>query len=156
MAGWEEFEGALARTFREVTDRVFVIIAAEADPTRYVQFAGRPSQLDAEAPGADVVADADESALVSSGWSAPEREQPNWAVSLPLPALSDEYAALAARCVAALRDAYAISSPDELAYRAWRDGERMPAGETWTPEQIARLDTGADAVELPLLGISSD
>ncbi|KNY05430.1 TY-Chap domain-containing protein [Microbacterium sp. GCS4] len=156
MSAWDEFESALARVFRDITDRVFVIIAAEADPTRYVQFAGQPSRLDAEAPGADVVSDADESVLRASGWMAPTTEQPNWTAALALPALHGEYADLASRCVAALRDAFGIGAPEELAYRAWREAEQMPRGVTWSKERIAELDPGADFVVLSSLGISAD
>lgn len=156
MTTWDAFEDELGRVFRGITDRVYLIIAADADPTRYVQFAGQASRLDAEAPGRDVVSDSDESVLRTSGWAEPTAEQPNWAFSLRLPALTAEYADLASRCVAALRDAYGVSSPGDLAYRAWREPELIPPGETWSPEQIAGLDPGADSVDFSTLGISSD
>lgn len=156
MTNWSDFETQLASTFRQVSDRVFLIIASEGDPARYVQFAGQANQLDAEAPSTDVVTDADESVLSGSGWTAPSAAQPNWSSSVPRPALAAEYRELAARCVAALRDAYGIASPDALGYRAWREAEQMPAGETWSAEQIERLDRGADAVELPALGLPSN
>ena len=155
MSEWDEFGQRLASTFRQVSDRVFLIIASESDPARYVQFAGQSDRLDAEAPATDVVADADESALRGAGWSAPNSAQPNWSSSLVLPALKAEYEELAARCVVALRDAYGIDGPDELAYRAWREGEQIPTGETWTAEQIDRLDRGAESLELDALGIAS-
>jgi hypothetical protein len=155
MSEWDEFGDRLASTFRQVTGRVFLIIASEADPARYVQFAGQDDRLDAEAPATDVVADADESALKESGWTAPNAAQPNWSSSLQLPALASEYKALAARCVVALRDAYGITSPDDLGYRAWREAERMPEGVTWSAEQIERMDRGVDSLDLPGLGLAS-
>ncbi|MFJ4223984.1 TY-Chap domain-containing protein [Microbacterium sp. NPDC089695] len=156
MATWEDFGDGLTAALRQVADRVFLIIASEGDPTRYVQFAGQPGRLDAEAPSIDVVSGARESVLVDTGWTPPGPAQPNWSSSLPRPALTDEYRALAQRCVAALRDAYGIESPDELAYRAWRDAELIPAGETWSEESIARLDRGEDALDLPMLGLPAN
>lgn len=155
MSEWDEFGERLASTFRQVSDRVFLIIASESDPARYVQFAGQSDRLDAEGPATDVVADADESVLGAAGWTAPSTAQPNWSSSLALPALTSEYAELAARCVVALRDAYGIESPDDLGYRAWREAEQMPEGVTWSAEQIDRLDRGVDSLELPALGLAS-
>ncbi|RDI24454.1 hypothetical protein DFR72_10934 [Lentzea flaviverrucosa] len=134
---WKLFTERLTDTFRDVTDRVFLIVHAAADPRRYVQFAGAPDRLDAEAPATDVVADADEFQLRRFEWVAPDVAQPNWTSSLRRPALTAEFAQLARRCVAALHEAYGIVSPDELQYRAWRE----PAG------------AAAIAVELPALGL---
>ncbi|MDX8148832.1 hypothetical protein SK854_42415 [Lentzea sp. BCCO 10_0061] len=134
---WERFTERLTDTFRDVTDRVFLIIHAATDPRRYVQFAGAPDRLDAEAPAKDVVADADEFQLRRFDWIAPDVAQPNWTSSLRCPALTDEFARLARRCVAALQQAYGIVSPDELRYRAWCE----PAG------------AAATAVKLPGLGL---
>lgn len=156
MADWSVFESGLAQALTRVTDRVYLIIASEADPTRYVQFAGDPATLYAEAPDTGVVRDADVSALAAAGWTAPMPVQPNWTSPLARPALTAEYAALATRSAIALRDAYGVSSPDDLAYRAWRESELIPPGETWSPEQIAELDPGADSVDFSTLGISSD
>lgn len=156
MADWSAFQSGLAQALAQVTDRVYLIIASEADPTRYVQFAGDPAALYAEAPDTDVVRDADVSVLADAGWTAPVPAQPNWTSPLARPALTAEYAALAERNVIALRDAYGVSSPDDLAYRAWREPELIPPGETWSPDQIADLDPGADSIDFSILGISSD
>ncbi|MFJ7214959.1 TY-Chap domain-containing protein [Amycolatopsis sp. NPDC098790] len=134
---WEQFTERLTDTFRDVTDGVVLIVHAAADPRRYVQFAGSPDRLYAEAPGTDVVADADEFQLRRFDWVAPDAGQPNWTSSLRRPALTAEFAQLARRCVAALRQAYGIVGPDELRYRAWR----QPQG------------AEATAVELPGLGL---
>lgn len=155
MSDWDDFGTRLASTFRHVSDRVFLIVASEADPARYVQFAGHDGRLDAEAPATDVVADADESVLSAAGWTAPTVAQPNWSSSLGLPALTSEYAQLAERCVVALRDAYGIDSPDDLGYRAWREAERMPEGETWSAERVERMDRGVESLELLGLGLAS-
>ncbi|WP_290058410.1 TY-Chap domain-containing protein [Amycolatopsis solani] len=134
---WELFTERLTDAVRDVTDRVFLIVHAAADPRRYVQFAGSADRLDAEAPGTDVVADAEEFQLRRFAWVEPGVAQPNWTSSLRRPARTAEYAQLAQRCVAALRQAYGIAGPDELRYRAWRE----PAG------------AEATAVELPGLGL---
>ena len=135
---WEPFTERLADAFRDVTDRVFLIVHAAADPRRYVQFAAALDLLDAEAPAEDVVADADEHLLRRAGWAAPDVAQPNWTSSLRRPALTDEFVQLARRCTAALHEAYGITSPGGLRYRAWR--EPLGAG-------------AAAAVEFPVLGL---
>lgn len=116
---WDRFTERLTDAFRDVTDGVFLIVHAAAEPRRYVQFAGAPDRLYAEAPGTDVAADADEFQLRRFDWAAPEVTQPNWTSELRRPALTSEFAGLARRCAAALREAYGITSPDELRYRAW-------------------------------------
>lgn len=121
---WGAFTLRLITALRGVTDRVFLIVSVDGDPLRYVQFAGDPEMLHAEAPGGDVVADADESVLRATGWKEPGVAQPNWTAELPLPAYAVDFRELAERCVAALRDAYGVTSPDALAYRAWRDPEQ--------------------------------
>ncbi|MDX8052391.1 ABC transporter permease [Lentzea sp. BCCO 10_0798] len=136
--GVYQFTERLADTFRDVTDRVFLIVHAAADPRRYVQFAGEPDRLDAEAPAKDVVADADEFQLRRFEWVEPDVAQPNWTSSLRRPASTDEFAQLARRCVAALREAYGIVSPDELRYRAWCE----PAGAEATAVQLPGLGLG--------------
>ncbi|KZM35196.1 DUF6301 family protein [Oerskovia enterophila] len=153
---WTELGERLAATFRSVSDRVFLIVASRSTPVRYVQLAGGPGRIDAEAPATDVVADADESVLSAAGWTAPGIAQPNWTASTALPALTAEYRALALRCVNALRDAYGIGSPDDLGYRAWREPEQMPAGRTWSAERLQRMDRGVRALELPTLGLDAN
>ncbi|MEU7479771.1 hypothetical protein AB0A63_27530 [Lentzea sp. NPDC042327] len=118
---WELFAERLTDALRDVTDRVFLVIHAADDPKRYVQFAAGPDRLDAEAPGADVVADALEFLLRRFGWVEPGVAQPNWTSSLRRPALTAEFAQLARRCVVALNKSYGITSPDDLRYRAWHE-----------------------------------
>ncbi|MET4539497.1 hypothetical protein ABIE37_001269 [Arthrobacter bambusae] len=148
---WNDFRDRLVDTFRKTSERVILIIASDMDPKKYVQFAREAGRLEAEAPAADVVADAKEWVLSDAGWMRPGIAQPNWASSLALPALTTEYGAFAERCVAALRDAYGVANPDELRYRAWREAERMPEGETWSAKRVDRMDRGAPVVELPAL-----
>ncbi|HEX7301479.1 TY-Chap domain-containing protein [Lentzea sp.] len=124
---WAQFTERLTDALRDVTDHVYLIIHAAQEPRRYVQFAGAPDRLYAEAPGTDVVADADEFQLSRFEWAAPDAGQPNWSWSLRRPALTEEFARLADRCVVALRQAYGIVSPDELRYRAWQDPEGAPS-----------------------------
>ncbi|MFD4669904.1 hypothetical protein ACFWNN_09225 [Lentzea sp. NPDC058450] len=134
---WEQFAERLADAVRDVTDGVFLVVHAAADPKRYVQFAASPDRLDAEAPGTDVVADADEFQLRRHGWTAPDVAQPNWTSSLRRPALTAEFVLLARCCVGALHETYGITSPEELRYRAWREPGGAPAVD----------------VELPVLGL---
>ncbi|MGI5498957.1 TY-Chap domain-containing protein [Lentzea sp. CA-135723] len=134
---WGRFTERLADALRDVTDRVFLVVHSAADPKRYVQFAASPDRLDAEAPGTDVVADASEFQLRRFDWAAPEAGQPNWTSSLRRPALTAEFVLLAQCSVGALHEAYGITGPDELRYRAWRE----PAG------------APATGVELPALGL---
>ncbi len=135
---WELFDERLADALRDVTDRVFLIVHATADPVRYVQFAGAPDRLYAEAPGRDVVEDADEFQLRRFDWVAPDVAQPNWTSSLRRPALTKELVLLARCCTAALREAYGITGPDELRYRAWRE----PAGVKAIPVELPALGLG--------------
>lgn len=136
---WDRFTERLADAVRDVTDHVFLIVHAKADPKRYVQFAGAPDRLYAEAPGTDVVPDADEFQLRRFDWAEPGSGQPNWTSSLRRPALTAEFLGLARSCTAALHEAYGITTPDELVHRAWHE----PAG------------AEAVAVEFPGLGSAS-
>lgn len=153
---WNDFRDRLAATLRRVSDRTNLIITSHLYPTRYVQFSGQADRLDAEAPGTDVVGGADESVLRLAAWQAPGATQPNWSSSLPLPALTSEYRELAERCVAALRNSYGIAFPDEMGYRAWREAEQIPLGQTWSAERVARMDLGAYSLEFPGLGLESN
>lgn len=123
-SAWGAFTLRLITALRGVTDGVFLIVSVDGDPLRYVQFAGGPDGLHAEVPAADLVADADEAVLRTTGWEEPGAAQPNWTSALALPAYAIDYRELAERCVAALRDAYGATSPDALVHRAWRDPEQ--------------------------------
>jgi hypothetical protein len=62
---------------------------------------------------------AESSGMAAAGWVAPPGiDPPNWSFSLPLPALTVEYSALASRCVVALRDVHGLSGPEGLVYKA--------------------------------------
>lgn len=156
MSDWDDFEKSLATTLRSVTDRVFLIVFSAAEPRRYVQLAGGPDRVDVEAPGTDVVADADETVLDAAGWTPPGVAQPNWTAALPLPALTTEHHGVARQCVRALRYAYGLTSPDDLGYRAWREPEMIPPGETWSADRVERMDRGDRALRLPTLGTGPD
>ncbi|MEU4805743.1 hypothetical protein [Actinosynnema sp. NPDC023587] len=155
MSDWAEFGGRLAGTLRDVGDRVFLVVFWQANRRMYVQFAGGAHELLAQASGPEVVPSADFSGMTEAGWAAPSVgiDPPNWSFSLPLPASSDEYSALAERCVVALRDAYGLPGPDGLVYKAWRDGELPPAGESWSAERTAARDRGENPLVLSGLGI---
>ncbi|MFT3888486.1 MAG: hypothetical protein QM713_10040 [Arachnia sp.] len=151
---WDGFEARLVAGLREVSERVLLVVSSKTNPYAYVQFAGEENEIYAEASGFTPVSADGAAALVSAGWATPGVGQPNWESSLPMPALTSEYAELARRCVVALRDAFAVSGPDDLEYRAWREPEEAPPGVTWPLERFEELDKGEnplaiDALELP-------
>lgn len=156
---WDGFRDHLQATLRELTDRCVLIVSA---PGRdgYVQFAATADELTAEAAGPEFTAgatahQADDPTMLAAGWAAPTRAVSNWSAPLELPALTAEYAALADRCVVALRDVYRLPEPEVLSYRAWREPEPQRAGVTWSAERIDRLDPGQNPLELPRLGLPS-
>lgn len=151
---WDAFRTRLANTLREVTDRVYLIVQSSENPHAYVQFAANLESLTAEAPGTDVVSETRESVLMGAGWSAPEPGRDNWFSLLPFPALTAEYDELAGRCVEALRDAYAISWPGHLTYRAWREPEHERAPGRWKPKGSLTLDPGEPELVLSQLGLA--
>lgn len=147
VSDWEAFGGGLTEALREVSDRVFLVVFARAEPRVFVQFAGGEHEIHAEAaaPTGDPVR------MAETGWTPPtDSSSPNWTCSLPLPALTVEYAALAARCVVALRDVHGLPGPDGLVYKAWRDAE-------WPSDAIppADRDRGENPLVLSWLGIPS-
>ncbi|MGM1059023.1 TY-Chap domain-containing protein [Saccharothrix sp. Mg75] len=148
MSDWEAFGGGLTEALREVSDRVFLVVFSRADPRVFVQFAGGEHELHCEAAGAP---SAGYSRMAEAGWTPPTGiDPPNWTCSSPLPALTAEYAAMAARCVVALRDVHGLPGPDGLAYKAWRDAE-WPSGTTPSAER----DPGENPLVLPWLDIPS-
>jgi hypothetical protein len=148
VSEWVAFGGRLTEALREVSDRVFLIVFWQADPRVFVQFAGGEHELHAEAAG---VSSADLSGMAAAGWVAPSGiDPPNWSSSLPLPALTVEYSALASRCVVTLRDAHGLPGPDGLVYKAWRDAEWPTGG-----DPSAERDLGENPLVLSWLGIPS-
>lgn len=156
---WSDFGDRLQCALREVTDRTVLIVAAPAElGGGYVQFICVEDLLVAEASGPEFVTavathTADQPIMLAAGWSAPTRAQPNWSFALALPALTAEYAELAGRCVAALRDVFGIAEPESLTYRAWREPEQQPPGVTWPPERFDRMDAGRNPLPMPSLGL---
>lgn len=146
VTGWEAFGGGLTEALREVSDRVFLVVFPRADPRVFVQFAGGEHELHAEAAW---VPAADPSRMAAAGWTPPTgTDPPNWTCSSPLPALTVEYAAMAARCVVALRDVHGLPGPDALVYKAWRDAE-WPSAAVPPTER----DPGENPLVLSWLGI---
>lgn len=140
VSEWAAFGGRLTEALREVGDRVFLVVYSRANPKAFVQFAGGEHELHAEAAGGF-------GDLAAAGWVAPSGDPPNWSCSMPLPALTAEYAALASRCVVALRDVYGLSGPDGLVYKAWREPERSSGGSS--------ADPGENPLALSWLGLPS-
>ncbi|CCH32422.1 hypothetical protein ABZ816_24195 [Actinosynnema sp. NPDC047251] len=154
MSEWAEFGRDLTEALRDVADRVFLIVFLPANPKVYVQFAGGQHEVEAQAAGPEVVPWADVSGMTEAGWVPPSGfDPPNWTFTLPVPALTAEYAALAQRCVVALRDVYQVSDPRGLVYKAWREGEWPAAAESWSDERIATRDVGENPLEMRWLKI---
>jgi hypothetical protein len=144
---WDELADDLAAALRTVRDRVFLIVLAAHDELAYVQFAGGPDHLDAEAsgrhPGAGV------GLLADHGWRVAHPREVNWTSPLPVAPTTAELRGLADRCVAALRVAYGVKSPADLTYRAWREPEQAPPGVTWPQKRYDELDPGANPLTFP-------
>jgi hypothetical protein len=154
---WDEFTNALQQTLPKITERCYLIIAGPEDEGGYVQFFADKDTLHAEAAAPQFVSakaehDVDNPELLAAGWQAPTALDFNWHQSLPLPALSTEFAALAARCCVALRDVYQLK-PTDLEYKAWREPEEQPPGVTWQQEQFDQLDPGEKSMAHPTLGL---
>lgn len=150
---WDGFEARLVAGLREVTERVLLVVSSRSNVYAYVQFAGEPNEVYAEASGFTSISAEAAALLATSGWATPGVGQPNWESSLPMPALTSEYAELAHRCVVALRDAFQVSGPEDLQYRAWREPEEAPPGVTWPLERFNELDKGENPLVIESLGL---
>jgi len=155
---WDVFANNLAHTLPSITDRCILIISGPDKDGGYVQFLGTASELTAEAAAPEFVSgkaahSSEAPELLATGWEAPSAPDFNWHQTLPLPALSSEFATLAKDCCVALRDIYHLD-PAALQYEAWREAEQQPPGVTWQPEQFEQLDPGDPQLELPSLGLS--
>lgn len=153
---WEDFRDRLQASLPELTDRCFLIVSAPPGQG-YVQFAAMPEAVTAEAAGPEFVTSAPATTagdprMLGAGWAAPDSSRPNWSYDLPLPALTDEYRALADRCVVALRDVYRVGDPGVLTYQAWREPEPKPFG-SFLRGGDKDLDPGANPLPLPGLGL---
>lgn len=83
----------------------------------YVQFAASSNELTAEEAGPEFATglaahNADTPQCSPRGGAHPIAASPNWSQTIPLPALSGEFAALAEQCTVALLDTHHIESPD--------------------------------------------
>ncbi|MFC0674940.1 TY-Chap domain-containing protein [Brachybacterium hainanense] len=155
---WDELVEYLALTLYEVRERTFLIISSSRERGGYVQFAGETDRVDAEAASARFAPGIDESRLAAAGWDAPrpEAQDLHWSLTLPLPATLPQHREFAGRCVAALRDAHGVASPEDLVYQAWRDPEPMPDGVDLQDEELAELDPGKPRLVLPELGLREE
>ncbi|MDR6174285.1 hypothetical protein QE364_000782 [Nocardioides zeae] len=142
MTECDAFTDDLVAALRTVGDRVVLIVAARDDDLAYVQFAGGPDDVTAEASGTH--AGARTGLLADHGWQPPRRGEANWLSPFLVPATTAELRALAERCVAALRVAYGIKSPADLTYNAWREPQPAPRGVTWPKKRYDDLDPGED------------
>lgn len=155
---WETFTKHLQDTLPRLTDRCFLVITTPSG-VPYIQFAASSNTLTAEASGpafttpATTLHASDDPTMLAAGWNPPTPATPNWSQTIPLPALSQEFAALAEQCMTALRDTHRVDSPHLLSYRAWREPEYQPAGVTWEPKRFDQLDPGENFLRLPTLGL---
>ncbi|WP_051152721.1 TY-Chap domain-containing protein [Nocardia niigatensis] len=128
MTDWNQFEVGLAEELAGLPAGALVTIDTKAPDTEpgFAQFAqsedkvvaelGAYADLDREAgvnaPGAAVV--------LAAGWHPPVgSDRDNWWVELPWPVTSAIYRQLAAMVVIGLKDAFHVSSPTRLVYKAW-------------------------------------
>ena len=146
MKSWTKFAQNLGISLRRVSDRAFLVVSVAERPGVFVQFAGGPGELHAEARDTG-----DPAVLAAAGWHPPDAGFDNWYLELPLPALTAEYLDLAERCVAALCDGFGVPAPDDLVYRAWREPEPVPPG-----EQRAGRDKGENPLWMPMLGVRTE
>ena len=166
---WTEFTARLARTIRDLEDRVFLIIE-EASSGVYVQFAADTFTVSAECVANTSTAlkrpadPAGELRLVELGWTPYTLLDRNWTTSLQLPATLAQSGQIADMCVIALRDVYGVATPDSLTYKAWRDPE--PPRALWADEDTDHtdefdsfaepLDPGQNPLPLPGLGLARE
>lgn len=170
-ADWDDFAERLARTIRDLPERVYLIVE-ELSSRTYVQFAADADRVDAECVSnlnrtLTRPADAQgEARLVEAGWSPHRSGEMNWWTSLDLPATLAHARTVADMSVLALRDVYGVASPDSLSYTAWRDPEPVqPTFEdTWDDDDWGdddddwkrepdAPDLGENPLELPSLGL---
>ncbi|CAM4518005.1 hypothetical protein NONI108955_40885 [Nocardia ninae] len=146
MNGWEELADGLAEELAGLPAGAVVIIA-EAAPTsevaRYAQFRQFDDILAAELGGdrwlepAVQAGEKGNELIANAGWQPPDFDHVgNWWIESPWPLASADYRRLASMVVTGLRDAYRISEPSALAYRAWNE------------------NAGNSPMELPSLGLS--
>lgn len=161
---WTEFTGRLARTIRDLEDRVFLIIE-ESSSGVYVQFAADTDTVSAECVANTSTAlkrpadPAGELRLVELGWTPYTPLDRNWTTSLQLPATLAQSGQIADMCVIALRDVYGVATPDSLTYKAWRGPE--PPRALWADDDTDEfaffaepLDPGQNPLPLPGLGLA--
>lgn len=169
-SGWDDFSERLARTIRDLPERVYLIVEELASRT-YVQFAADADRVDAECVSnlnrtLTRPADAQgEALLVGAGWSPHRPGEANWWRTLDLPATLAQARTVADMSVLALRDVYGVASPDSLSYTAWRDPEPVQPtfedtwdddwgndDDDWKPEPEPP-DPGENPLHLPTLGL---
>lgn len=160
---WREFRTRLARTIRDLDERVFLIVEEEASGV-YVQFAAAADTVAAECVANSSTAlrrpagPAGELRLVEIGWTPYSLSNTTWTTSLELPATLDQAGRIADMCITGLREVYEVESPATLTYKAWQDPE--PARPRWEYEEAddfgetpALPDPGQDPLLLPDLGL---
>ncbi|MFD0854758.1 hypothetical protein ACFQ07_21140 [Actinomadura adrarensis] len=126
---WEEFAEGLAEEFGRLPTGALLVLSEPGEAGRYAQFAQEESELVAYVvvnsflAGPARATPRGEEAIVRAGWNPPDASgrHENWWRTLPWPASSAQYRALAGSVAAALRDGYAIASPDGWSYQAWNE-----------------------------------
>jgi hypothetical protein len=156
---WNAFEAGLASPLPTVEANSVLLVSVAALPPVYVQFTRTDRSLLAQT-GADDVFPSDHrlgsvgaERLRALGWLPPDSDPSGgrtWHAELPWPGRTAGYKAMAARCTQLFRDIHAVSDPDQLEYRAWREPELPPDGVTYHEEDI---DPGKPHLVLPDLPI---
>jgi hypothetical protein len=126
---WEEFAEGLAEEFAGLPAGALLVLSEPGDRGRYAQFAQDEMELVAYVvvnffvPESAQATPQGEQAIADAGWNPPDGSglHENWWRTLPWPASSAQYRALADAVVTALRDGYGIASPDGWTYQAWNE-----------------------------------
>lgn len=145
---WNEFASKLMQVMIGMEARRFLVLSKQGAPGFTVQMTTEEDLLVAQCwvKGMDLGDPAVVARLEELGWQD-TREIDFWTRRLDLPAPSSAHQQLVEVFIATMRELQGVSSPEELAYRSWREPERMEEGRVYTPDQVEELDPG----EIPLL-----
>ncbi|MDO5083328.1 hypothetical protein EII34_12535 [Arachnia propionica] len=151
---WNEFASKLLHVMIGMETRRFLVLSQQGAPGFTVQMTTEEDALQAQCwvRGMDLGDPAVVARLEELGWKD-TREIDFWNRWLDLPAPSSSYRQLVDALITTMRELQGVTSPDQLAYRSWREPERRQEGRVYTPEQIEDLDPGEIPLPLDLGGI---
>jgi hypothetical protein len=145
VTDWDAFNAGLAAALPTLEANAFLLVSLAALPPIYVQFTQTDRFLLAQTGADDVLppdrrlGDVGAERLRSAGWLPPDSDPSGgrtWHAQLRWPGRTADYEAMAARCTRLFRDVHAVTDPDQLEYRAWREPELPPEGVTYFDEDI--------------------